>query len=73
MTNGYVSIATYKEPGKSLKIPEILHKPLSVKQHDLLYVQWSSALKDHIHHSFLRISLKCFHYFLTSEVILEHD
>lgn len=70
MTGGYVSIATYKEPGKSLKIPEILHKPLSFKQHDLLYVQQSSTLKDHIHHIHW---LKCFHYFLTSDVILEHD
>lgn len=65
MTGGYVSIATHKEPGKSLKIPEILHKPLSVKQRDLLYVQRSSTLKDHIQHRFLRILLKCLCDFIT--------
>lgn len=65
MTSGYVSIATYKELGKSLKIPQILHKPLSDKQRDLLYVQRSSTLKDHIQHRFLRISLKCLCDFIT--------
>ncbi len=47
MTGGYILITTYNEPGKSLKIPEILHK-----QCDLLYIQRSAALEDHTPHIF---------------------